>query len=303
VCPRDFQTQPVALQGVISNHCLVTSISVEMTSRAVRGLDLIVYLAGHDKIPEAVEIKERCTEADLRSKFGGDDAIVFLKNKNLQKLPTHCRGAIVWLSVLKVICVVVKANGEKAHVQLLYPNSRKDQKLTICTKRLEGAYLQQIHGPPVMRFDQEFRPKDICPDTGHVVTPVGKNGCVKMSFHGPDIVVPESLDIPEEDEAALAEDPFGKLDRSKLPPNPGKGQPVPTVYIYSPLGRKQYQSIEKYLHDADFTAAFTSEKLKNAFYNQNLPHNRIEPKPVYCVPLGGPINANSSRYVRMFCLA
>jgi hypothetical protein len=217
-----------------------------MTARAVHGLDLIVYLDGDDdQTPEAVETKEKCTEAYLRSQFWGDDAVVFLKNRNLHKLPTDSRGSLVWLACMKCICVVVTANGEMAHVEILYPRSRKGR-CSIKTSRLEGAYLEQVVGPPVLQFDQTLRPKGICPVTGNVVTPVDKNGCVKMNFDGPDIVVLESRDVPKEDKAALAEDPFGRLDRSKLPPNPGKGQAVATIYIYSPYGREQYQFVDEW---------------------------------------------------------
>jgi hypothetical protein len=92
-----------------------------MTAGAVHGLDLIVYLEGHDKTPEAVQTKEKCTEAGLRSQFGGDDATVFLRKRNLQKLPANCTGVMVWLACMKSIYVVVKSNFELAHVQTLYP--------------------------------------------------------------------------------------------------------------------------------------------------------------------------------------
>jgi hypothetical protein len=267
-----------------------------MTDRAACGSDLIVYLEGDDKTPEAVEVMDRCTEAGLRSKFGGADAVVFIKNKNLQELPIYLRGAILWLAVMKVISVVIKANGEHAYVEILFPASRKGEKLTIATKRLEGAYLQQILGSRVMEFDQKFRPKDINPNTGHVVTPVDKNGCVKMSFRGPDIGVLESLDVPVNDALTLAEDPFAKLDTSKLPPNPDKGKDhVPVVYIYSPCGRDQYKFVQEYMKDCDFGKCLTCDELESTFNNDTVPNDKFECKPAYCVPLGSPISANSDR--------
>jgi hypothetical protein len=270
-----------------------------MTGRAVHGLDLIVYLEGHDKTPEVVKTKEKCTEADLRSNYGGDDAIVFLKNKNLQRLPTDCRGAILWLSVMNVICVVIRANGKQACVEILSPISRKGETCTIKTVRLEGAYLEQVIGPPIMKLNKRFRRKKLRKN-GHIDTPVDKNGFIRMSFRGPDIGMPDSLDVPEEAASVLAEDPFGKEHTSKLPPNPDKGQPVPTVYIYSPHGGEQYKFVEKYLDDADITAALKG-RLNSSLYNDDLP-NILDRRPVYCVPLGGPISTNSNRYVDTFGL-
>jgi hypothetical protein len=128
--------------------------------RAVRGSDLIIFLEGPDKTPATKEVRERKKEEDLRRDFGGDDAIVFVKNKNLQKFPPYMRGAILWTqlsSTLSIIAIVIKANGHQAFVEILFPLPRKGEKLLIETQRVEGgAYLQQLLGPPVVEFDQTF---------------------------------------------------------------------------------------------------------------------------------------------------
>jgi hypothetical protein len=65
-------------------------------------------------------------------------------------------------------------------------------------------------------------------------------------------------------------------------------------------GGEQYKFVEKYLDDADITAALKG-RLNSTLYNDCVP-DIIEKTPVYCAPLGDPISANSNRYVDTFGL-
>jgi hypothetical protein len=117
-------------------YCLTNTEAFQYSSTNYQSIDRVCI--GCANCSRTLKI---CTEAGLQSELGGDDAIVFLKNKNLQRLPTDYMGVMVWLACMKSTCAVVKSNFELASVQTLYPRSRKGQKHTIKTRRLEGVFL------------------------------------------------------------------------------------------------------------------------------------------------------------------
>jgi hypothetical protein len=189
----------------------------------------------------------------------------------------------VWTRVSakeSIIAVMIKANGTQAFVEILCPAPRKGEKLLIDTDRMEGAYLQQLLGPPIMEFDQEFRGKAIDPKTGLVIPHADVNGCMRMNVDGPDIGIPESLDIPADVDAKLEKERFVTRNKSKIPPNPDEGNPVPVVYIYRLTDPEKYKFVETYCsEEPDIDSGEGGFKFK----------------PIYSVPIGDPKFNGSER--------
>jgi hypothetical protein len=274
-----------------------SAIEAVVEERAVRGSDLIVYLKGPAKTPVAVDVKERQSEADLRKSFGGDDAVVFLKNKNLQDFRRHYQGALVWTWMSpeeSIIAVTIRASGEQAFVEILCPEERKGERVLLDTENLEGAYLQQVLGPPIMEFDQKRRPKAIDAKTNLIIPLTGMNGKVKMNVEGPDVGIPTSWVIPEKVKDKLGEDPFATRNSSKLPPNPDMGKPVPVVYIYRPsLEPEKYKFVKTFINDRTIV-----DDPEIFLHDENLTNTEMKSKPIFSVPIGAPkLVPGSSRYV------
>jgi hypothetical protein len=209
------------------------------------------------------------------------------------------RGAILWTqlsSTDSIIAIVIKANGHQAFADILFPLPRKGEKLLIDTQRVEGAYLQQLLGPPVVEFDETFREKKIHPITGLVVPHHDKNGCMRMSTQGPDIgIVPASCDnIPIDVMAQLGKDPFATNNNSPLPLNPDNGKPIPVLYIHRPREPENYKFVQTYLRERDIT-----DDPETCFYSDKVSNSKMESKPTYSVPIGRPISTSSERYVSL----
>ena len=161
-----------------------------------KGDDLLVTLVGCDKIPVAIVMKEKLTARKLQEEYGTDDPI-YLWNKNLQRVPRRVRGGIIWLPALQVVaCVMDHRHGVKACVMVLHPRSRKDKKLVV-DMRQEGCFLDVVAGPPPLALDQKFKSREVDSVSGHVLSRVDDDGCIKMDINGPDILMVDES-VPED---------------------------------------------------------------------------------------------------------
>ena len=96
-----------------------------------KGEDLLVVLVGQDKTPVAKVMKQKVTVAHLRQDYG-EDAIVFLWNKNLQSFPRRLSGGILWLNSLAVVGVVIDhQHGINAYSMILYPSTKFGENIVV----------------------------------------------------------------------------------------------------------------------------------------------------------------------------
>ena len=86
----------LARNGQVANLCPKLSC---------KGEDLLVVLVGQDKIPVAKVMKKKLKVTDLKHDYG-ENATVFLWNKNLQSFPRRLSGGILWIQGLSIIAVL-----------------------------------------------------------------------------------------------------------------------------------------------------------------------------------------------------
>jgi hypothetical protein len=246
------------------------------------GTDIKVVVKGDEQIPVEVKMKKKETEADLKA-MHGNDAIIYLGNKNLQSFPRRLRGAIIWLKSSKIVAAVVEASVSQAYVKILHPRKKQGEKIFVENLSVEGCFLQLVLGDCPLPVDYEFRGRKIDPDTGDLVTLVDRNGCIKMNVFGPDIVtLDEARRVPAKHKAKLR---MNKLDRltvlnmEKLAKRPKLEQHgVPVVYVFREV-TSDYSFVQRYWHKGTKIDKWS---------------------PVFMVPIGEPYSdrtGQSNRYV------
>ena len=207
------KSRPASLGGDPLEPAMSTSTPTPV------GEDLLVYLEGEEETPVAVALKEKLTRNALKAKYGGRGKIVYLVNKNLQSFPTQLQGAVMWIPSKGIVAVVKASKNIEALVYVLHPQSLAGSEIEIEDLRLTGGFLEQILGPQVAPFHQEFRKKDIYDGSlREVVTLVDNDGCVKMSIQGPDIVLVQHSGPT----IKWKDNPWVTQKTSKLPKKPKK---------------------------------------------------------------------------------
>jgi hypothetical protein len=234
------------------------------------GKDLKVVVVGDDHTPEAVFMEKREALDELKS-MHGDDAIIYLHNKNLQLFTKRLRGAIVWVERLRVVAAVIESPESKALVRILHPKSQKGETVVI-DLRVEGCFLQLVLGHCPLPIDYEFRRREINHETGELVTLVDTNSCIKMNVYGPDIVV-QKRSVPEIMKKELKMDQLMTLTTSKLPKPPRlhvepnrNDSVVPVVYVYR-NDHSHFKFVQNYWYVGDKEEKWT---------------------PIFSVPIGDP---------------
>jgi hypothetical protein len=203
----------------------------------------------------------------------GEDAIVYLCSKNLQIFPRRLRGAIIWLPSEGIIGAVIESTGKAAFVKTLHPKARKDEEIVLeDMTRIEGHFLQVVLGPDTLPIDYAYRAREAG------VTLVDRNGCIKMNFNGPDVVViPEPGSVPASVKRKLRklkqDNPDTILNTEPLRKRP-KLNEVGVVYVYR--------------HGGDVLNYRFVENHYDARRNKNM--------PVLSIPIGERRNTNT-RYV------
>jgi hypothetical protein len=158
------------------------------TTRPTKGSEklLVIY---RDQTPCEIETVTRWKPHTLLEHF--QEAMVFVRNKNLHRFERGLKGAIMWVPHLKKIVVVVRACGAKGIVQQIYPSEEGDKEPLRfeMSMLLDGFFLQQIHGTALVTkyySDKALEPN--LPNLASTVIPLtDNNGFVKMNVEGPDI--------------------------------------------------------------------------------------------------------------------
>jgi hypothetical protein len=122
-------------------------------TRNIYGDDTLLVIK-KNKIPFETIVKQKMTVTDLEKQYKND--MVFLRNKNLQNSQKQLKGGILWIPYLQKIVLILKARGTKAYVEVLYPKVQEPE-CFVLSMLLEGFYLQQIHGKPLV--NQFFKTK------------------------------------------------------------------------------------------------------------------------------------------------
>jgi hypothetical protein len=123
-------------------------------------------------------------------------------------------GCLIWVKGHAMIAVIIASQGVSAMVSVLYPSSKKGEKVFLeDLSRLEGQYLQFVCGPHPNSLcnNFKFRSRKDCE------TLVDLDGCIKMSVEGGDIVIPEEDGFERKDWNLTQCSKVGNLTMTKLP--------------------------------------------------------------------------------------
>jgi ribosomal protein L25 (general stress protein Ctc) len=237
-----------------------------------KGTDIMIVVKGDEQIPVEVLLKKKQTEAELKT-MHGNDAIVYLGNKNLQSLPRRLKGAIIWLKSNSIVAAVVEASDSKAYVKILHPKKDYGKTMLVENLRQEGCFLQVIYGDCPMSVDYEFRRRQYHASTGELITLVDSNGCIKMNVFGPDIATfDEACKVPAEDRVQLRTNTLAVLNTEKLAKRSYMElQAMPVVYVFRKVP-SNYCFVQRYWH-------------KGTMISQWM--------PVFMVPIGEPYTDQS----------
>jgi hypothetical protein len=233
ICPGQFG---VDFTGV--GHTLVRSPvldqlllihdkkAMEPKERTVRGKEHYLVLSSKHKGIQEYEIAARISEESMKAKFPGHR--VYLRNKNLQRIPHQGRGSIMWLPLERAVVVVISAYWGKAYVRQLFPPIKKGKYQVDLSQ--DGWYLQQQQGRPLIPFNHQVRPRQLS-STGNVIPLLDANGNSKCNVEGPDVVIMNET-VPESVMQWLKKNPWRKLD---IQTNMDTAQPIPgqvgVVYV------------------------------------------------------------------------
>ena len=260
----------------------------------VSGVDLLVYVTGPYQYPVEATMMERLTVEELKNNFG-EDAIVFVQNKNLQDFPRKLRGSLLWVAHMKIVGKIIVSKGAGAIIVIMFPNTRKGEEVAIPDLRVSGGFLEQVLGRAVGVFDEDFRKKEVNENSHEVKTPVDINGCIKMSIYGPDI-----CKVTREEYGSVAQkmkmipmmslmDQWTTLNTEPVV-KVKEGKSVPVVYVYS-YDARRYTKVEMYVEDLYVEDSENEEDVKN---------DRVRMKPLVGVPFGRPKSSSSKWYVVVF---
>jgi hypothetical protein len=186
-----------------------------MLRTTVSGKDLIVWVDGQDETPTTFVMHTPMPLADLGKHFG-QGALVYLANKNLQRMPQKLKGAIVWLEDLQVIGVIIQSRGVHAHVRILHPLIKKGELVDIKDMMfMNGHYLQYVTGPRPLYCAHMPSIRNI---QYHGETLVDKNLCIKMSIEDPSVLLcpKEWREAYNESNLELEADTICTLNKEKL---------------------------------------------------------------------------------------
>jgi hypothetical protein len=197
-----------------------------------KGEDVMVIL-DEEENPKPVTIKSKMALSKLKAEYG-DNATIYLCNKNLQIFPRRLSGALIWLPSKEIIGAVIESRGKSAFVRILHPKDRKDQEILLeDMTRIEGHFLQLVLGPDTLPIDYTYRARDAG------VTLVDRNGCIKMNFHGPDVLmIPKcgssdmSTSVPPNIKRKLKQSNHDTILNTEPLPKRPKLNEVGVVYVY-----------------------------------------------------------------------
>jgi hypothetical protein len=316
-----------------------------MTTGSVNGSDLLVYLdSNNDQTPKSFVMRKKLKEEEMIQelyldyikdqtpnlfvmakqnqeeihKFG-ETTTVFVANKNLQNCPYQLEGCLIWVKCHSIIAVIIESQGVSAVVSVLYPSSRKGQKVILQDlSRLEGQYLQFVCGPHPNCLHNNFKFRS----RKEHETLVDLDGCIKMSVEGGDIVIPEEDGCERKDWDLRKLPKVGNLRMTKLPKklsNPGKHirppksascgsskrkrkskskhnshrtqtpvdvpkEMVDVVYVYRD-DPEEYKRVETYVEDGPDKDIDTHLEDCRLLSNETM-----KVKPVFSIPVGKPYN-------------
>ena len=267
-----------------------------MNIRPTRGKELLLVIDGN-KLPFEMEMYERWTPSDLQRKF--PTAMVFVRNKNLHNFEWALKGSILWVPYLKKIIVVIEAHGRKAYVYQIYPVPTAASSLSMIPLRtfkmsllLEGFYLEQIHGVPIV--SQYYRPKIIHNLRSNSISELSNvqlqknvqriyplvdsdSGFIKMNIAGPDLALVGSCTgiptiVPQAIKSWFHENQWTALHRTS---------------IYSPI-----DVCKTHTHCNSVHVIYVHVNLQHHFK-----HVIVSPsgEKLIGVPIGKPITTNSVR--------
>jgi hypothetical protein len=251
------------------------------------GEDTLVVLDYVDQTPVKVVMREKLTVADLRAKFG-DEAIVYLVNKNMHCLPRFLMGAVIWIPSKTIVGVIIQAQGLRAVVKVFHPEKLKHVHVMIQDLRIEGFFLQLIVG--CVPFMHALRRSEVCKSSGRIATLVDQNGCIKMSVEGPDVVMSTRVNLSKEEKTFLNMSQLIRIPMNVRRPKSAigvqttsrrkrKGGPeydTPVVYVYSENGADEYKFVQRHLEED------VGNKMES---------NPVW-KPLFSVPYGKPYGGN-----------
>jgi hypothetical protein len=312
-----------------------------MPTGSVNGSDLLVYLdSNNDQTPKSFVMRKKLKEKEMIQelyldyikdqtpsamtkkdqeeeihKFG-ETTTVFVANKNLQKCPYQLEGCLIWVKGYAMIAVILASQGVSAVVSVLYPSSKKGEKVFLeDLSRLQGQYLQFVCGPHPNCLHNNFKFRS----RKDRETLVDLDGCIKMSVEGGDIVIPEEDGFERKDWDLSKLPKVGNLTMTKLPKkssNLGKQicppksascggkkrkrkskhnktqipvEMVDVVYVYR-NEPEEFKRVETYVEDGpdkDIDTHLEDCRL--------LSNATMKLKPVFSVPVGNPYNV-TERY-------
>ena len=200
-------------------------------SRNVVGSEMIVYV-NKDTSVCIEKLTRKITLEDFRIAYAWRALYAFVANENVHKMSASCKGALFVHFRTIAIYIIVKWIGCLALGERVFPLPKTlEEQFTVINMDSEGYFLEQLLGKPVGSPFGTARKKSI--DANRNVVPlVDKQGYLKVSIHGPDVLKPCAVpsEMWEEMMAELRSGPKLVL-RNNIAPKLSSAT-VPVLYVY-----------------------------------------------------------------------
>jgi hypothetical protein len=223
----------------------------QQRERSVKGKEQYIVLGGKAGTVHVYDIEGRKTPKDIQIQFSGMRKLraIFIRNKDLQRIPYLFKGSMIFLPQEKIIAMIVEARYGKAWVHQVYPPG--NQKLLVCLLQ-DGWFLQQVSGKPFGIFDSKAKHRTVHrtldPD-GNVMPLLDSRGYIKLNTEGPDVMEIDA-DVPvwagkclEDEERQWVQwaptTPTSTSIAAKFP-----NEKVPVLYVY-PADRQSLRACRK----------------------------------------------------------